>query len=150
MLLNPPPGPAIQNQKFDINRSLRMPLTRSAFLRAAVGALLSGACGPSPADDRSANFAALDRALVDTRLAVPHAETPRYGRLAEEALSRVGVALTEPQYVAGGVRAQRPAGMELGALAAGPKIYGAAIGLVRGQEMTERGIALPVMARCLS
>lgn len=77
-----------------------MTLTRSAFLRAVAGALLGGACGPSGANDGFAELAVLYSAQVDTRLAVPPAETPRYGRLAEEALSRAGVVLTEPQYVA--------------------------------------------------
>ena len=77
-----------------------MTLTRSAFLRAVAGALLGGACGPSGADDGFAELSVLYSAQVDTRLAVPPAETSRYGRLAEEALSRAGVVLTEPQYVA--------------------------------------------------
>lgn len=77
-----------------------MPLTRSAFLRVAAGVLLGGACGPSRADDGFAELAALYSAQVDARLAVPPTETPRYGRLAEEALSRAGVALAQAQYLA--------------------------------------------------
>ena len=77
-----------------------MTLTRRAFLLVATGALLGGACSLSRADDGFADFAVLYRALVDTRLELPPAETLRYGRMAEEALSRAGVALAQPQYVA--------------------------------------------------
>ena len=77
-----------------------MTLGRSRFLRAAAAVLLAGACGVGRASDGFADLATLYGTHVDARLAVPTEETRRYALLAEEALTRAGVTLAQPQYLA--------------------------------------------------
>ncbi len=80
-----------------------MTLSRSSFLRAAAALLLVGVfsvSGAARASDGFADLAVLYGAQVDARLAMPTAETRRYAQLAEEALTRAGVGLAQPQYVA--------------------------------------------------
>jgi hypothetical protein len=101
MWLNRLSGSTIQDQPVEINRrSLCMTLTRSAFLRTAACALLGQACDLTWADEGFAELAAVYRAQIETRLAIPLDETRRYGLLADEALARAGVALLQPQCVA--------------------------------------------------
>ena len=77
-----------------------MTLIRSRLLRAAVAVLMAGACGVARASDGFAALAILYETHVHARLAVPTAETRRYALLAEEALTRAGVTLAQPQYLA--------------------------------------------------
>lgn len=74
--------------------------TRKGVLRAVVAALFSGLSSAAWPLEPVAEMAALYRAQVDRRLDVPAVEARRYGHLAEEALTRAGVSLAQPQYVA--------------------------------------------------
>ncbi len=68
------------------------------MLRAPVALVLGCACGLAAAQG-PADLAARYNSQVEARLAVPQDEARRYGRLADEALARAGVALEQSQYV---------------------------------------------------
>lgn len=74
--------------------------TRKGLLRAVAAALFAGLSSVAWPLEPVAEMAALYRAQVDRRLDMPAVEARRYGRLAEEALTRAGVSLAQPQYVA--------------------------------------------------
>ena len=77
-----------------------MTLSRSRFLRVTAAVLMAGACGVARASEGFAELATLYGTQVEARLDVPTVETRRYALLAEEALTRAGVTLAQPQYLA--------------------------------------------------
>ena len=76
-----------------------MPLFRSNFLKGAAAALVVGWCMAAHAFDPVADMSMLYSAQVDRRLSVPVGEARDYGRLAEEALAKVGMSPAGPEYL---------------------------------------------------
>lgn len=73
---------------------------RRRLLYVFVVALVTCAMPAAVIARTAADMAALYSAQVDRRLNVPAAETQRYGQLAEAALFRAGIVLSQAQYVA--------------------------------------------------